>query len=73
MAKSIAVFSLCLIVSHAIQMAFHEVSFSSIEYTLLMFALGLSQAYRNQTSNDADTIKEPVAPRRVETRNAWST
>jgi O-antigen ligase len=73
MAKSIAVFSLCLIVSHAIQMAFHEVSFSSIEYTLLMFALGLSQAYQKQASNDTDTVKEPVAPRRVETRNAWST
>lgn len=73
MAKSIAVFSLCLIASHAIQMAFHEVSFSSIEYTLLMFALGLSQAYQNQSSNETDAADQPSTPRRADMRNAWST
>ncbi len=71
MAKSIAVFSTCLIASHAIQMAFHEVSFSSIEYTLLMFALGLSQAYRNETAEE--TKSKPAVPSSVDTRRVWST
>lgn len=74
MAKSIAVYSLCLIVSHAIQMAFHEVSFSSIEYTLLMSALGLTQAYQNQTTpKEIKTHREAVVPQRAQTRNVWST
>jgi hypothetical protein len=30
-------------------MAFHEISFSSIEYSLLMFPLGLTQIYAHQT------------------------
>jgi O-antigen ligase len=73
MAKSVAVFALCLIVSHAIQMAFHEVSFSSIEYTLLMFALGLCQAYRSESMQTAKTMSRstPLIP--SETRSVWST
>jgi hypothetical protein len=38
-----------MIAVHAIQMAFHEISFSSIEYSLLMFPLGLTQIYAHQT------------------------
>jgi O-antigen ligase len=72
MAKSIAVFSMCMIASHAIQMAFHEVSFSSIEYTLLVFGLGLSQAYRNETATDSPTDPD-TTQRYAEVRNAWST
>ncbi len=46
-ARSSVALSLCVIAVHAIQMAFHEVSFSSIENTLLMMALGISQAHRD--------------------------
>jgi O-antigen ligase len=60
MAKSIAAFSLSLIASHAIQMAFHEVSFSSIEYTLLMLGLGLSQAYRDETIQGVVSHASPL-------------
>jgi O-antigen ligase len=72
MARSIAVFTLCLSASHAIQMAFHEVSFSSIEYTLLMFGLGLSQAYQNEVAQEA--VSELNTTRQhAEVRGAWST
>ncbi|MFN9984245.1 MAG: O-antigen ligase family protein [Pirellula sp.] len=47
--RSAAVLSFCMIAVHAIQMAFHEISFSSIEYSLLMFSLGLTQIYSHQT------------------------
>jgi O-antigen ligase len=73
MAKSMTVFGMCLMASHAIQMAFHEVSFSSIEYTLLMFALGLTQAYRNETTRDAKPNSQPDAARQIEPRGVWST
>ncbi|MCE3015262.1 MAG: O-antigen ligase family protein [Pirellula sp.] len=46
-AKSSAVLCFCMVAVHAIQMAFHEVSFSSIEYTILMISLGLSQVFRD--------------------------
>jgi O-antigen ligase len=47
-ARSCSVLSFCLIAVHAIQMAFHEVSFSSIENTILMMALAMSQVYRDE-------------------------
>jgi O-antigen ligase len=47
-ARSSSVFSFCILAVHAIQMAFHEVTFSSIENTILMMALGMSQAYRDE-------------------------
>jgi len=47
-ARSASVFSFCIIAVHAIQMAFHEVSFSSIENTILMMALGMSQVFRDE-------------------------
>ncbi len=46
-ARSSAVLSFCVIAVHALQMAFHEVSFSSIENTILMMALGMSQVFRD--------------------------
>lgn len=46
-ARSAAVLSFCMIAVHGIQMAFHEVSFSSIENTILMMALGISQVFRD--------------------------
>ena len=48
MARSSSVFTFCVVVVHAIQMAFHEVTFSSIENTILMMALGMSQVYRDE-------------------------
>jgi O-antigen ligase len=48
LAKSAAVLSFCVIAVHAIQMAFHEVSFSSIENTILMMSLGVSQVFRDE-------------------------
>ena len=47
-ARSGAVLSFCVIAVHGIQMAFHEVSFSSIENTILMMALGISQVFRDE-------------------------
>lgn len=46
-ARSSVVLSFCVIAVHAIQMAFHEVSFSSIEYTIMAFTIGISQALRD--------------------------
>jgi O-antigen ligase len=75
MAKSIAAFSLCLIASHTIQMAFHEVSFSSIEYTLLMLGLGLSQAYRDETLKGVVSHVSPLqtTPQSTAWSQTWST
>lgn len=39
-ARANATFAACVVASHAIQMAFHEVSFSAIENSLLAIALG---------------------------------
>jgi len=47
-ARSAAVLSFCIIAVHGIQMAFHEVSFSSIENAILMMALGVSQVFRDE-------------------------
>jgi O-antigen ligase len=46
--RSAAILGFCMAAVHAIQMAFHEVSFSSIEYTILMFSMGLVQVYRDE-------------------------
>ncbi len=46
-ARSGAVLGFCVIAVHGIQMAFHEVSFSSIENTILMMVLGMSQVFRD--------------------------
>ncbi|MEQ1831236.1 MAG: O-antigen ligase family protein [Pirellula sp.] len=45
--RSCSVASFCVVAVHAIQMAFHEVSFSSIENTILMMTLALSQVVRD--------------------------
>jgi hypothetical protein len=57
-AKSSAVLCFCMISVHAIQMAFHEVSFSSIEYTILMICLGLSQVFRDDLVETMDRSRE---------------
>ena len=46
-ARSSAVLSFCVVAVHGIQMAFHEVSFSSIENTILMMSLAMSQVFRD--------------------------
>ncbi len=57
-AKSSAVLCFCMIAVHAIQMAFHEVSFSSIEYTILMISLGLTQVFRDDLVAATDRSRE---------------
>jgi O-antigen ligase len=57
-AKSSAVLCFCMVSVHAIQMAFHEVSFSSIEYTILMICLGLSQVFRDDLVETMDRSRE---------------
>lgn len=47
-ARSSAVLGFCVMSNHAIQMAFHEVSFSSIENTVLMMSLGICQVFRDE-------------------------
>ncbi len=53
-ARSASVLSFCMIAVHGIQMAFHEVSFSSIENTILMMALGISQVFRDDLVGQSD-------------------
>lgn len=53
-ARSGAVFSFCIVAVHAIQMAFHEVSYSSIENTMLMLALGMSQVFRDDLVGESE-------------------
>jgi len=63
LARSVGVMSLCVVVGHAIQMAFHEVSFSSIENTLLLFSLGLTQSFRdNLTAPASTTVSASLYP-----------
>jgi O-antigen ligase len=47
-AKSSSVFCFCIAAVHGIQMAFHEVTFSSIENSILGLALGMSQVFRDE-------------------------
>ncbi len=66
LARCTAIFSACVLASHVIQMAFHEVSFSSIEYALLMFGLGLTQSYRDEL------LAEPAATPRPILQPKWN-
>ncbi len=47
LARCIMALTLCVVAVHAIQMAFHELSFTTIEQSVLMFAVGLCQAFRD--------------------------
>ena len=47
-ARGVAVVAACIGVVHAMQMAFHEVSFAAIENSLLFAALGMVMAARQQ-------------------------
>jgi O-antigen ligase len=53
-ARSGAVFGFCIVAVHAIQMAFHEISYSSIENTILMLALGISQVFRDDLVGESE-------------------
>ena len=59
-ARSGAVLSFCVIAVHGIQMAFHEVSFSSIENTVLIMALGMSQVFRDDLVGQSERKLEIV-------------
>lgn len=56
--KSAAILGFCMLAVHAIQMAFHEVSFSSIEYTILAFSLGMVQVYRDELIRKTELLRE---------------
>jgi O-antigen ligase len=68
-AKSSAVLCFCMVAVHAIQMAFHEVSFSSIEYTILMISLGLSQVFRDELVATTDGFRESSEDRELKSEN----
>lgn len=53
-----AILGFCMLAVHAIQMAFHEVSFSSIEYTILAFSLGMVQVYRDELLQKTELIRQ---------------
>jgi O-antigen ligase len=53
-ARSAAVLFFCMAGVHAIQMAFHEVSFSTIEYTILLIPTALCQVFCDELRELAD-------------------
>lgn len=55
-AHALASLAFCTIAVHAIQMAFHEVSFSTIENSLLAMVLGLAQCCRDDFRGNAPTV-----------------
>jgi O-antigen ligase len=57
-AKSSASLFFCMAAVHGIQMAFHEVSFSSIEYSILMFSIGLCQVYRDEMMETVERYRD---------------
>jgi O-antigen ligase len=59
-ARSCSVAGFCIVAVHAIQMAFHEVTFSCIENTILMMILGMSQVYRDELIQLTVRLKNEV-------------
>ncbi|XZE18849.1 O-antigen ligase family protein [Pirellulaceae bacterium SH449] len=55
--KSGSVLFFCVAAVHAIQMAFHEVSFSSIEYTMLFFVAAVCQVCRDKLIAETETYR----------------
>ena len=72
LARSSSVLSFCVIAVHALQMAFHEVSFSSIENTILMMSLAVSQVFRDELITQMDRNKE-CAEKDLQPQPVWST
>lgn len=60
--QSAAILGFCMLAVHAIQMAFHEVSFSSIEYTILAFSLGMVQVNRDELIRTTEVLRESSTP-----------
>lgn len=60
-ARSSSVLTFCVLAVHAIQMAFHEVTFSSLENTILMMTLALSQVYRDELLEMTQRTRTPSA------------
>jgi O-antigen ligase len=55
--RSASVLFFCVAAVHAIQMAFHEVSFSSIEYTILVFAAAICQVCKDDLVAETDKYR----------------
>ena len=73
--RGFALLTLCFVGAHAIQMAFHELSFSSIENTLLLAVCGLmvasSQQYCVRESvGDSLSLRPSQRPRFIESAKA---
>ena len=56
--RSSAVLFFCVAAVHAIQMAFHEVSFSSIEYAILFFTGAIVQVCRDDLVSASERYRE---------------
>ena len=71
-ARSTCVLSFCVIAVHSIQMAFHEVSFSSIENTILMMSLAISQVHRDELVVKTEQQKARLTPRTMRSESTRS-
>lgn len=56
--RSAAVLFFCVAAVHAIQMAFHEVSFSSIEYAILIFVVAICQVCKDELVEETDRYRK---------------
>lgn len=56
--RSAAVLFFCVAAVHAIQMAFHEVSFSSIEYAILIFVAAICQVCKDELVEETERYSE---------------
>jgi hypothetical protein len=61
-ARATASLTFSVVAVHAIQMAFHEVSFSTIEYSIVAISLGLCQSCRDDFRKAATSIATVHAP-----------
>jgi O-antigen ligase len=61
-ARATASLTFSIAAVHAIQMAFHEVSFSTIEYTAVAISLGLCQACRDDFQGAAVSVAKARVP-----------
>jgi O-antigen ligase len=56
--RSAAVLFFCVAAVHAIQMAFHEVSFSSIEYAILIFVAAICQVCKDELVAETEKYRQ---------------
>ncbi len=62
-ARGVAIVSACVMGVHLLQMAFHEVSFSAMENSLLYAAFGMTAAcYREYVPSRKSELRQPTIP-----------